>query len=77
VRDEFPWLAEIGVVDSAAKLRASLCTREPAEAERAAEALFGTFLTLVATFVGERLTIQALRSSWPALSWREPSSAVT
>jgi hypothetical protein len=32
-----------------------------------AAALFGTFFTLMTTFIGERLTTQVLRSAWPTI----------
>jgi len=66
-RAQFPNLASGATLESAAKLRASLEPLEPGMAMATAEALFGTFFTLIAKFVGERLTLQALRGSWPSL----------
>lgn len=59
-------------VESAASLSAFLRTVGP-DARRTAEALFGTFLSLIATFIGERLTLQALRRAWPAIEKPAPT----
>ena len=59
--------AEIAILDSSTTLAAFLRTLDPAVASNAAEALFGTFLSLVTTFIGERLTSQALRRAWPTI----------
>ena len=53
--------------EDSTKLRAYLQPLEPALAAEMAAALFGTFLGLITTFIGERLTVQALRSAWPAI----------
>lgn len=60
------------VVESAARLVSFLKTAGP-ETRRTAEALFGTFLSLVATFIGERLTLQALRRAWPGIEQPAPT----
>jgi hypothetical protein len=60
-------LAEVAILDSSTTLAAFFRTLEAAVAANAAEALFGTFLSLVTTFIGERLTFQALRRAWPAI----------
>ena len=65
-QSEFPFL-EIAVLASSAKLSECLLAEEPATASRSAAALYGVFLTLITTFIGERLTIQALRRAWPTL----------
>lgn len=49
------------------KLRARLQAPEPALAPDSATMLFGTFFTLLTTFIGERLTLQILRRVWPTL----------
>ena len=67
VKDDFSWLAESAAVESPSSLRNCLGAREPVEAMRAAEALFGTFFTLFVTFIGERVTREALRSTWPSI----------
>src|SRR5678816_4596544 len=59
-RGEFVCLADVGVVDSSASLRACLLTLDPVAAAATAEALFGTFFALITTFIGERLTTQTL-----------------
>jgi hypothetical protein len=62
-----------GVFDGgAARLGERLREQTPKAASSAAVALFGTFLALIATFIGERLTAQALQKAWPALV--EPTS---
>jgi len=51
----------------AARLGERLREQTPEAASSAAVALFGTFLSLITTFIGERLTTLALRNAWPAL----------
>ena len=60
-------VAGVVSVESSTTLSALLQDLEPAVAHEVAEALFGTFLSLIATFIGERLTRQALRSAWPTI----------
>ena len=55
------------VVESSTKLRECLQGRDAAVARESAAALFGTFFALLATFIGERLTTQALRRGWPTI----------
>lgn len=59
---------DTGSVEGAAKLCERLRALEPAEAMDAAVALFGSFFTLITTFIGDRLTIQVLRSAWPTIA---------
>lgn len=66
-RREFPFL-EVGGVTDSAQLRACLQAQAQAVATEAAAALFGTFFTLITTFIGERLTIQVLRRAWPTMA---------
>jgi hypothetical protein len=63
---EFPSLANVSMLQGSAPLRDALRAPDPVAAESAA-ALFGTMLTLVKGFIGERLTAQALRRAWPTL----------
>jgi hypothetical protein len=49
-------------------LRAGLRAIEPAIAETASERLFATFIGLMPTFIGERLTRDALNRAWPHLA---------
>ncbi len=70
---EFGRLAEIGVVASSTSLRACLLALDPVAAAETAEALFGTFFALITSFIGERLTTQALRRAWPTIE--EPAPA--
>ena len=42
-------------------------------ATEAAAALFGTFLELMTTFIGERLTVLVLRSAWPTIEDTAPT----
>src|SRR5207253_1438813 len=65
VQGEFAGLARSSIFERAAALR-SLVHSE-ALAPEPAIALFATFLSLLTTFIGERLTIQVLRSAWPTL----------
>ena len=66
---------EVAVVESSTSLRAFLQALDPAAAAEAAEVLFGTFFTLLTTFIGDRLTVQALRRAWPAIE--EPAAPET
>jgi hypothetical protein len=58
--------------DDAAVLGAYLRSLEPGVAIQTAAVVFGTFLDLVTTFIGERLTVQVLRSAWPAIEETPP-----
>ncbi len=59
--------------EGSTKLRAHLQSLEPAVAIETAAVLFGTFLDLVTTFIGDRLTVQVLRSAWPAIEEAPPT----
>lgn len=67
VKGEFAWLEESEAIQSSAALRECLRTREAGAAREAAAALFGTFFTLLITFIGERLTAEILQAAWPSL----------
>jgi hypothetical protein len=69
---EFAPLAEGSILQGATKLRECLHARDPAVATESATALFGTFLALITTFIGERLTTQVLRRAWPMLDETSP-----
>ncbi len=69
-QDSFPFLA-VAALD-ATKLRSRLQQQEPAVAMEAAVALFVTFLALITTFIGDRLTSQVLRSAWPTADETAP-----
>jgi hypothetical protein len=58
---------EASVLGGAPRLRACLRAGDPDISTESAAALFGTFLALLTTLIGERLTAQALRSAWPTL----------
>jgi hypothetical protein len=73
VRDEFTALSEITALESSAKLRERLQALESGVAAQTAEALFGTFFGLITTFIGERLTTQALRGAWPTIEDTAPT----
>jgi hypothetical protein len=73
-RVEFTFL-DRSAVESAGNLRTALETQGPTQALEAAAALFGAFLTLIGTYVGERLTTGMLRGAWPSLE--EPSAVET
>lgn len=72
VQGEFAGLAEVSGLEGSTKLRERLQTRTPALATESVAALFAVFFTLVTTFVGERLTIQVLRSAWPTFEETAP-----
>jgi hypothetical protein len=66
----YPALA--GVVSEAmeeqgAQLRDCFQRQEEVAATEAAVALFATFLGLLATFIGEGLTMKVLRAAWPGI----------
>ena len=69
---DFAPLAEIATPDGLTKLGACLQALEPAIATEAAAILFGTFIDLITTFIGERLTAVSLRSAWPAIEDMAP-----
>lgn len=66
-RHAFPCLAEPGIIDSAAALRAGLESCDDDTALEAAAALFSTFFGLLDRFIGRRLTEQLVRGCWPEL----------
>ena len=55
-------------LERSATLRDRLQTIDPESAVK----LFGTFFSLVTTFIGERLTTQILRRAWPTLDETTP-----
>jgi hypothetical protein len=65
-------LAEVSILKGSAKLREHLQARGSVVDEETAVALFGTFLTLLTTFIGERLVTQVLRSAWPTIEEPAP-----
>ena len=69
---EFGSLAEVATPDGMKKLGAGLQALTPSEATKVAAGLFGTFLELMTTFIGERLTILILRSAWPTIEDTTP-----
>lgn len=76
-RLETAGLVEIAILESSAALAAFFRTLAPAIAADAAEALFGTFLSLTTTFIGGRLTAQVLRRAWPNLDVTAPTEKKT
>jgi hypothetical protein len=69
---EFSGLAEISILEGAEKLREHLQARGSAGDVESAATLFGSFLELLTTFVGERLVTQVLRSAWPTIEETAP-----
>jgi hypothetical protein len=80
-----PWLAQ-ALPDAALPLAQALhfealghtlATQEPTEARHGSVALLATFIDLLASLIGERLTIQILHSAWGDdvvdLTVKEPS----
>ena len=72
VQGDFAGVAEVSSLEGPTKLRERLQTRKPALPSESAEALFGTFLTLITTFIGERLTSHVLRGAWPTFEETTP-----
>jgi hypothetical protein len=71
-QSDFSFLAS-AFPENSTKLRECLKAQDPAVATESAAALFGTFFTLITTFIGERLTTQALRSAWPTIEKMAPT----
>jgi hypothetical protein len=66
-------LADVAAAaEDSAKLAAHLQSLEPAVAIETAAVLFGTFLDLITTFIGDRLTIAVLHNAWPAIKEMPP-----
>ena len=63
-KGEVACLAEASTLSSVT-LRECLQAQDPAIAMQSAAELFGTFISLITTFIGERLTTEVLRSTWP------------
>ena len=61
----FGSLAQVSMLEGSAKLREHLQAPGAVIDAESAVALFGTFLGLLTTFIGERLVTQVLRSAWP------------
>jgi hypothetical protein len=69
----FPCIADLADgTDASTRLHACLRGLDPAAARQAAALLFGTLLELIVTFIGDRLTVQALRGAWPAIDETVP-----
>ena len=69
--DQFPFL-EVVVLEGPPKLRERLEAQDPVVAMESSATLFGTFFTLITTFIGERLTTEALRRAWPMIEETAP-----
>ncbi len=66
-------LAELGAaVGCSIELCTWLQSRDPEDAAKIAAVLFGAFLELITTFIGERLTVQVLRNAWPTIEDTAP-----
>lgn len=61
---EFSFL-EGSLLEGSTTLHQRLQAQEGAVAANAAAALFGSFFSLLTTFIGERLTTQILGRAWP------------
>ena len=64
---EFGGLAQVSILEGSAKLREHWQAQGSIVDAESAVALFGTFLALVTTFIGERLVTQVLRRAWPTI----------
>jgi hypothetical protein len=71
-QDDFPFLGAAAVPEGSTKLTECLRAQDPAVAIESAAALFAYFFTLLTTFIGERLTTQALRGAWPMIEELAP-----
>jgi hypothetical protein len=74
---DFASLAEVATPEGLTKLGSCLQALDPAIAGEAAATLFGTFLELITTLIGERLTVLVLRSAWPAIEEKAPRESKT
>ena len=72
VKGDFASVAEVSSLEDSTKLREFLQTRNPVLPSEWAEALFGTFFTLITAFIGERLTTQVLGGAWPTFEETAP-----
>ena len=63
---------DVAIVEGSTMLPHRLRAHDPAAPTESAAALFGTFLALLTSFVGERLTTHALRSAWPMIEATAP-----
>jgi hypothetical protein len=66
-------LIEVATPGGMKRLGAALQSLDPAAATEVATALVGTFLELMNTFIGERLTLLILRSAWPTIEDKTPT----
>jgi hypothetical protein len=64
---DFTGIAGVSLLEGSAKLRECLAARDPLVSPESAAELFATFIALLATFIGERLTTQLLHRAWPAI----------
>jgi hypothetical protein len=69
---EFADLAEVSILEGSGKLREHFQPQGFAVDAESAAALFGTFLALLTTFIGERLVTQVLRNAWPTIEVTAP-----
>jgi hypothetical protein len=74
---DFASLADVATPEGLTRLGSCLQALDPAIAAQAAATLFGTFLELMGTFIGERLTVVVLRSAWPAIAETAPREGNT
>ena len=72
VQLDLPNLKGTHLFESGSALRAGLEPLAPAAAAETAALVFGTFLSLLSNFIGERLTFQALRHVWPNVQKQFP-----
>jgi hypothetical protein len=69
---KFESLTKVTTLQGIEKLGACLQAFDPTDATEVAATLFGTFLDLITTFIGERLTVLVLRSAWPTIEDTAP-----
>jgi hypothetical protein len=69
---EFGGLAQVSILEGSAKLPEHWEAQGSTVDAESAAALFGTFLALLTTFIGERLVSEVLRSAWPTIEETPP-----
>jgi hypothetical protein len=74
-RRQFTAFGDNAAVESSAKLRECLRAQEPDAVAAMAATLFAAFLSLLTTFIGEQLTTEVLRRTWPAFAQSAPTEA--
>lgn len=72
VSKDFSFFLDLSMSADSTNLQICIRAQDPADAADSAAALFGTFLTLITAFIGERLTAQVLQRAWPTVAETDP-----